>query len=249
MYVTNSGNNTVSMCALDPDSGGALTGCSVTASGFNEPYDIEINSGHAYVTNNNGNTVTLCNVTAGTGALDCAVTPSGVNFNNEPTTGIVVAANGLAFISSYMPSGGNVYACPVDSTTGELACSVPPSPTGGQYYEPKGMAERAPYLYIVNFGRPSENVADVSVCLNNGAGLSSCSEAVAVTFNPGPITYTFDAPQALVFFGDYALVTSSGGNAVVLCTMNSDAPALLSDCTVTASGFNVPADIVIVSPS
>jgi hypothetical protein len=113
------------------------------------------------------------------------------------------------------------------------------------------MAERAPYLYIVNSGRPTGIEADVSVCVISGQTLGGCKEAVAVTFTTGPTTYSFDAPQALAFFnGDYALVTSSGGNAIVLCTMDTlDAPALLSNCAITASGFNVPADIVIVSPS
>ena len=254
MYVTNSGNNTVSVCALDPASGGLLTDCYITADGFNQPYGIAIYAGHAYVTNNafgvGVGTVTLCDVNAGTGALVCAPTPSGVIFENEPTSGIAVA-DGVAFVSSTYPSG-NIYACSVDPTTGELLGPPVQGSAGGN---PTGMAVRENYLfYPIDVANPYADTAYVRKnLLLPGPTFATNLEAMEIFVGKSPNSYVFSFPKDLVFFGDsleYALVTSSGDNTVVLCDIIplESVDALLSNCAVTGSGFDAPIGIVVVSP-
>ena len=78
-YVTNAGNNTVSLCTVNVNTG-SLTCSGTTGSGFTAPVGISINPSntYAYIANEPDNTVTRCSINANTGQLEfCAPTGSG----------------------------------------------------------------------------------------------------------------------------------------------------------------------------
>ena len=67
-YVTNNGNNTVSLCSVGATTG-SLSNCTSTGTGFSTPYGIALsaNGSYAYVENYGDNTVLLCSADAATG--------------------------------------------------------------------------------------------------------------------------------------------------------------------------------------
>ncbi|OJA00914.1 hypothetical protein BEV13_01845 [Rickettsiella grylli] len=102
-YITN-GNNTVSVCTVDPMTG-ELSACQdAGGSGFNLPYGIAIDTKgqHAYRANSKASTVSVCTI-ENTGQLSsCQITGSGfsspteitlVNLSNNPSAAFAYVVN------------------------------------------------------------------------------------------------------------------------------------------------------------
>lgn len=115
-YVANTGNTSVSQCAVS-QSTGALSACSTITTGITNPNGIALNNGFAYVANSTTNTVSLCTVNSSTGVLSSCASSGGA-FAGAAAAGIAIN-NGFAYVTNNI--GNAVRICTVNATTGALS--------------------------------------------------------------------------------------------------------------------------------
>ena len=130
LYITNFGNNSVSVCNLD--SSGALTSCVAqgTITDFVSPIGISLNMTDtmAYISNSGANTISQCLVnTNGLLILPCTAFIN--SFSNPHATTINQSNNRLYIVSTNFNNPSSVNTCNADSTgfliPGTCQASVP----------------------------------------------------------------------------------------------------------------------------
>lgn len=218
-YVTNSGNNTISLCTVNYLSG-ALT-CNSTTSTGTVPGQITISSKYIYFTNITDGTLTKCTTSPSSSSLSsCSTVASLTNPHG------IAINNGYAYISS--GTGNSVSLYTVTPSTGTLAFSAN---TGSGFNAPRGIAISNGFLYVANSGNNT-----VSKCTVNAANgtLSACS-----TTGSG-----FSGPRSVAITNGFAYITNLTGNTVSKCTVTPGS-GLLSSCAATGSGFSSPVQIAI----
>ena len=176
-YVSNAGNHTVSVCAVDSISGALSTSCTSTGNGLHTPSDMTINdlNTKAYVSNLTGS-VSACDIDDTTGLLNCNDKTLGFN---QPE-GIILHPTGQF---AYITNNGNntVNVCRINPLTGHLkSCVV----TNGDFDGFGNLAFNATgtRAYIPNLALNQVFVCSVN---QNTGTLSRCRDSSGSGFN-GP---------------------------------------------------------------
>jgi hypothetical protein len=172
IYNGNNGNgSTVSKCSVSPTTGG-LSACNTVlvnlpAVPIQGAQDIAINNGYLYLVGPASGAI-KCSVSSSDGSLSsCSYQAT---FAMTGGQGIAIR-DGYAYITRTTFTNSEVYACPLDATTGVIGtCAL----TGSGFSGPRGIRINNGYAYIANY-----NVKSVSICSVANGVLSSCN---ATTF-------------------------------------------------------------------
>ncbi len=234
-FVVNSGNNTVSQCNVDVNSG-AFSNCSNTgASRLNSPKDIVLNASgtRAFISKSTNGGVTACDVNATNGAFtNCSdITGTGM------TSGVGVALNSSGNRIFFSNFGSNtVVRCNVATDTGVLSGCI--TTTAWTYSGPQGIAlnSTGSLAYVANQSSNTVSQCTLDTSSNEANTVfSNCIDSGGTGFNrPTGI--------ALNTSGNRAFITNDGNNTVTQCSVNATTGAF-SNCSSAGSGFTVPTGI------
>jgi|GEM_PF-3360911 len=229
-YITNDGNNTVSLCAIDFNTGD-LNCSQTTGGGFNSPQDVVINpAGNvAYVSSHKSHSLSICKINAKSGAFNCS----------DSLNNFIVPA-GIAID----PSGTHLYAvnnatnaislCNINSD-GSLSCS---DMTGNGLSIPVAIAinPAGTIAYVTNSGNDT-----VSLCpIDAKTGQLNCTKTTGSGFNE--IRRITIDPS-----GSYAYITNLGNNTISICNIDANSGDL--NCNAVASDqLGNPQGIALSNP-
>ncbi len=178
-YVTDSGSGTVDVCSIG--SGGLLSGCVPTGSGFSGPSSVVFDGSDAYVADTGG-AIYLCQLTDDGNFSGCASAASG--FQNPGLLAVsgtwLYAPNGSAY-------GGPQY-CSIGSGGALSACALTDAVSSSN--QATGVAFHGSTAYVTTLGDSGgpgvlqctvDSAGDIpnSGCVNANTGLSA-AEAVSV---------------------------------------------------------------------
>lgn len=239
-YVSNSGNNTVSVCAVNGD--GSVGTCNTsTPNGaqLNGPSAIAVNSaaGYAYIANMGtplgGTTLSICSINAdgslGSDVTPCTNTDGGASFFQP--SGLTLNASGTVL---YVTNGGprstnTVTACTLLADGSDLdTCNnvtIPNAlPTDLIVSQDETM------LYIVDY------TGNVYACdLNDDGSIdpTQCAASAAGGTLNKPFGVTLSQDGSMVYIGNVADKSSTcpGGPSVSVCPINWDGTLDDSNCT------------------
>jgi hypothetical protein len=211
MYIASYSSSSVRLCTVIEGTG-ALTGCTLAASGRQNAYGVTVYNGFLYV-GSFGGPLSVCTITPDSGDLtDCRTTGSGFSM----PTDTAFSTDGYAYVVDY---AGYVSRCAVTAGDGSLtACAVAGSGFGGS----TGIAiSSADFVYVAD-----NSGGKIFVCtiLADTGALTGCTETGS----------GFSSPQLISISG--SRLYASGGQ-VRVCTI--EASGTLTDCKVatTTGGY------------
>lgn len=236
-YVTNAGNNSLSVCDL------AFTTCSVDSDGtFDSPKGVAVNSAYtyAYIPNRLGNTVSICPVnldgTLGTctAATDSSfASPQGVTVNSSASV-LYVTNEGARTVSI----------CPLASGGGSLSGTCTADSGNNTFNAPSSIVlnPSGTYAYVANYDSNSVTVCQV----NTSTGLfmdSTCAESTAYqNATPhapiGPVGTVLNAAGTYLYTSNLGLPSTSGSSTIIICSVSSLNGQLSSCNSFTNPLFN-----------
>lgn len=189
VYVTNNGDNTISMYSINSNNGQLNALDPNTIATGKSPQNIIFHNGYAYVVNNNDNTISMYHVDPITGQLTSFGAP--INTGANPYQ---IAFNGnYAYVTNNGDNTISIYS--VNANTGVLTLISSSTATG---YNPSDIIFNNNYAYVTNNGDNDVSIFSVG---NNGS----------LTEISSPIT-TGNSPLAIIFNGNYAYIANSGGS-------------------------------------
>lgn len=226
-YITNGGNDTVSICPLNVD--GSIGSCSITTGnntfsfgGVGGGSGITINAEHtiAYVTNYHNSTVSICALNNNGSFGTCTVSKGNGTFSLPAGSIAINSRNRLAYIANF---GSNVVSiCPInpDGTFGNCTTSN----GNGTFLT----ATQVTLNSAATFALVGTNSNVISLCpINNDGSFGQC----ATSDGNGTFSLTqgvaFNASESYVYIGNY------GNNTVSACQINNN--GTLGTCSVNVS--------------
>lgn len=246
-YISNSQDNTVTVCNSTPT--GSFTDCvdSGVAATFDRPSGIAIpevtfsGNKYAYVANSNGNTVSQCliNLVDGTFTDPCPDSGAGSIFSTPADMTFSSAGGSLyAYISNN--TDNDVTKCTTNLTNGTLGtCGTASAP----FSTPFGIATQA----VAGLSLDAAYITNQSAGTVTQCGVTGADGQLVHCFDAGPGD-VFSTPTNIAFFETadiYAYITDadhSGTGSVWQCLF-STSTGLLSGCATTGSGFDHPVGI------
>ncbi|MCR9192721.1 MAG: beta-propeller fold lactonase family protein [Gammaproteobacteria bacterium] len=224
-YITSGQSGNITKCDVAV-SGGALSSCGTTESGFTQPRGIATNNYYTYIASHSDGTVTKCEVSVSTGAVGNCDTPTDVS--RVQPRGLTINGGWL-----YVVSQGNdaVGACQVSASTGDL--TIPCGSAGTGFSDPYYVVYHNGHGYVANNGDDT-----VSLCTASSpdGNLTGCAQT--------PTGVNIPNPRGIAINNGFAYIKSASGDAVYRCTVDSVSGAL-SGCGTTGSGFNGPRGVTI----
>lgn len=223
-YVTNRGDNTVSKCSINANSG-LLSDCVTTGSGFSNPEAIKFNSAGtlAYITNTipQSGSVSLCSVAPDTGLLsNCA--SAGPTFPQQPSDIAITALGNTAYVSNF--TGNNVSKCSISPISGALSNCVT---TGSDLTMPTGITVHPgnDFAYLSNAGANA-----VRLCyINSTTGL----------FDECGTSGMFGITQGVTLnsAGTFLYITNDITSTISRCKVTQGTGSL-TNCATTGPAFS-----------
>lgn len=236
-YVTNTNNNTVSICPVSAD--GSFFGTCTTSSGnstFDHPVAIALPlpGATAYIANFNANTLSICPINSN-GSFGTCNTSNGNGTFDHPDGVALDPTNSYVYVTNQ--NNNTLSICSINNDGSLGTCTV--SNGNGTFSSPTAVNVQlssdasATYAYIANAN------STVSICPVNTGSLGTC-----ITSNGNG---TFSLPQGIGVnaAGNFAYIGNFGANTVSICVINSDGS--LGTCTITSGNgtFNFSANQAI----
>lgn len=213
-YITNQGNNTVTMCEKQGDGTFAAGDCTTTGSTFTTPRGISSSGSTMYIANSGDTSITSCKIHAllgtlsGCGAIDGSPllsSPSGLAISNGF---VYIADNSLNKVTRFGITGSTF----VDSGAGLLIGAQ--APYGIAFAQKSG--GNGDFSYIAN---PNSTISGILYCqLNSTTGImTDCADSS--------------------FFGTFPAVGLASSNGYVYATSDTD-PAKMRFCKINQTTGN-----------
>ncbi len=186
VYVSNDGDNTISLCTVNQTTGG-FSSCTNSGASFSGVGIILNSAGtQAYLSNNA--TVDLCTVNQTTGGLSGCSNSGGTGFSGAIRT-VFNNAGGLSYSTN--SSGNTVSKCNVSPSTGKLSGCID-SGAGAVFNSPQGIVinPAGTLAYVTNNGNNTVSLCminsmsgDLSNCVDSGASGFVGAFDIVLTFN------------------------------------------------------------------
>jgi DNA-binding beta-propeller fold protein YncE len=207
MYVTNTGNNTISQINL---STGAIVNANFGAV-LNNPSLLAIDPTNTfmYVTNSGNSTISQINLS--TGAIANANWTTGTSLNSP--TGLVINGSYM-----YVTNNGNTTISQIDLSTGAVLNAT--WATG--LNSPKSLAITGSYMYVTN----SNTISQLFSTINNSIVLNSNWSAGGLN---NPTGIVIDS------IGKYMYVSDSGNNRIIVFNLQSPPTTVIYNQLVSLS--------------
>jgi DNA-binding beta-propeller fold protein YncE len=218
-YITNFGNNTVSVCAVNADS--TLGTCNqFSDASFNGPAGIQVNATAtlAYVANANINlstmlySVSVCPINSN-GTLSTCYDSADSTFNSPPSVALNSAGT-VAYVANY--NGTTVSICPINGNGSLGTCEIPPnSPT---FTTPTSVRlnNSGTLAYVVN--HLNNNISGCPVNLDSTLS-NNCSLSPTTSLHH-PVAVALNSDNSFAYLTNSQ--TYMGQRNVSICPINSD---------------------------
>ena len=276
-YITNSGANTVTFCAVGAD--GTMSSCKDTGgTAFSTPRGIVINNKYAYVTNFGNSTVTFCAVGAD-GTFSACTATGGASFGKP--SGIVLSGSYAYINTDTTMRSQKPIVCDVSTTDGSLSgCSTARSVHNYAYST--GVAIAGNWFFIIGnpytlyyapinsstgnlgsgpstayvAGVPTDGIAfnssNTFVYLTKATTIQFCAVSLptlSACASSGAVNATkpFVQTSGIALNNGFAYITDRSSGAVQFCAVNATT-GVLTGCAVTGdTPFSAPWGIAIAT--
>lgn len=217
----------VSVCSINGS--GVISGCKLTGSNLNNPFDIGFSPDKttAYIVNNNGDSISTCSIQSG--ALNNCVSQTFSALDNA--TSITVDSTGtFAYITNL--TSKQVVRCSITNnmiTECNVANSNFDSPVNS------ALSESGQYLYVTN------QSGKVSICSVSGGQLTNCGSN---TYNPSNSNSL--AGVAISSDGTKIVFASPSLNQLIVCQVDPSS-GTISNCSPNGFMFSSPYGISLTN--